>query len=126
MRHVFRTIEITQKRKGDLPGEAGPGAGLSQTAISEYERGIKEPGREALIACAGYFRCSVDYLLGRTGVKKAAVLREDALPAALRERGVTVLEVLETALVNGELTEETVAQVLEILSRAMKPKGGRA
>jgi hypothetical protein len=37
-----------------------------------------------------------------------------------------VLEVLETALVNGERTEETGAQVLEILSRAMKPKGGRA
>lgn len=119
-------LKSLRKEKGISQVKLARELGLSQTAISEYERGIKEPGREALIACAGYFRCSVDYLLGRTGVKKAAVLREDALPAALRERGVTVLEVLETALVNGELTEETVAQVLEILSRAMKPKGGRA
>jgi transcriptional regulator with XRE-family HTH domain len=119
-------LKSLRKEKGISQVKLARELGLSQTAISEYERGIKEPGREALIACAGYFRCSVDYLLGRTGVKKAAVLREDALPAALRERGVTVLEVLETALVNGERTEETGAQVLEILSRAMKPKGGRA
>lgn len=118
-------LKSLRKEKGISQVELARELGLSQTAISEYERGVKEPGREVLIACAGYFRCSVDYLLGRTGVKKAAVLREDALPAALRDQGVTVLEVLETALVNGELTEETIAQVLEILSRAMKPKGGK-
>ncbi|MGI5877148.1 MAG: helix-turn-helix domain-containing protein [Christensenellales bacterium] len=115
-------LKELRKEKGLSQVELARELALSQTAISEYERGVKEPGREVLIACAGYFGCSVDYLLGRTSVRQAAVLSDDALPRTLRDRGVTVVEVLESALYNGELTEETIAQVLHILSRAMKKK----
>lgn len=115
-------LKMLRKEKGLSQVDLARELQLSQTAISEYERGIKEPGREALIACAGYFQCSVDFLLGRTTVRNAAVLQEQGLPQALRDQGITVLEVLESALVNGELTEETIAQVLNILSRAMKPR----
>jgi transcriptional regulator with XRE-family HTH domain len=41
-------------------------AGLSQNAISNYERGGREAGSTAVAALARALECSADYLLGLT------------------------------------------------------------
>ncbi|MCL2177337.1 MAG: helix-turn-helix domain-containing protein [Firmicutes bacterium] len=38
--------------------------GFSQTCISRWERGIREPGITAVVKLARYFDVSVSYLLG--------------------------------------------------------------
>ena len=43
--------------------------GVSVSVISNYERGERTPSVETLMALAGLYRCSVDYLLG---LEKAA------------------------------------------------------
>ena len=42
----------------------------SQVAYSYYEIGRRDIPTEILIALADYYQCSVDYLLGRTNIKK--------------------------------------------------------
>lgn len=42
----------------------------SQSAISFYETGTRDPSIDMLVAYAKYFEVSVDYLLGRTNTQK--------------------------------------------------------
>jgi transcriptional regulator with XRE-family HTH domain len=41
-------------------------SGISQSLISAYENGTKQPGGEAIAALAAGLECSTDYLLGLT------------------------------------------------------------
>ena len=40
--------------------------GVNKQTISQYERGVREPGFSRLEALCDYFGVSADYLLGRT------------------------------------------------------------
>lgn len=40
--------------------------GLSKSAFSKYERGVREPKLETLILLSKFWDCSIDYLCGRT------------------------------------------------------------
>lgn len=51
------SMSISQK-------EAALSIGASASIISNYESGERTPSVENLIALAGLYRCSVDYLLG--------------------------------------------------------------
>lgn len=42
---------------------------ISQSAIAYYESGKKEPNHEMLQRLADFFKVSIDYLLGRTGIR---------------------------------------------------------
>ena len=39
--------------------------GLSEMAVSRWSKGIYEPTPESLVRLAKYFKCSVDFILGR-------------------------------------------------------------
>lgn len=43
---------------------------LQPGAVSQYERGRREPGFDLLLAFADLFAVSVDYLLGRSGAAR--------------------------------------------------------
>lgn len=43
--------------------------GMSQTGYSKYETGENDIPTEALIKMAGYYKTSVDYILGITDIK---------------------------------------------------------
>ncbi|MBR6613142.1 MAG: helix-turn-helix transcriptional regulator [Clostridia bacterium] len=40
--------------------------GISQSAVTSYERGVREPNCDLLVKFADYYDVSLDYLLGRT------------------------------------------------------------
>lgn len=44
--------------------------GMSQTGYSKYETGENDIPTEILLKMADYYNTSIDYLLGRTNVKK--------------------------------------------------------
>lgn len=48
----------------------GKALNLSQIAISQYERGTREPNFDTLNKYADFFKTSVDYILGRTDETK--------------------------------------------------------
>ena len=43
---------------------------ISQGTLSNWERGVHDPDNEALGQLAQIFNCSVDYLLGRTDIRR--------------------------------------------------------
>ena len=47
---------------------------ISQGTLSLYERGIVEPDMAILKKLADVFDCSVDYIIGRTNIRKATAL----------------------------------------------------
>lgn len=44
--------------------------GISTGNISDWKSGRSKPSAETLVKIADYFKCSVDYLLGRTNIKE--------------------------------------------------------
>lgn len=51
-----RTSGLSQKQVAEM-------IGISQTMISQYERGERNPSLEVLVKLAVVYRCSIDYLL---------------------------------------------------------------
>lgn len=51
-------------------GELAEALNISQKTISNYEVGTREPDNDTLISMSTFFDVSVDYLLGRSNIKK--------------------------------------------------------
>ncbi len=62
LRGLREDNDLTQQQIADI-------LGTSQTMYARYERGANEMPVRHLVTLADYYRTSVDYLLGRTGVK---------------------------------------------------------
>ena len=52
------------------PTEVGKGTGLSLTAILGYEDGSQIPKMDSLVKLADFFSVSIDYLCGRTDLRR--------------------------------------------------------
>ena len=63
-------LRILRKEKGLHQSELGEKFGLSPSAIGSYERDLREPSYNHLIAFADYFQVSIDYLLCRTNERQ--------------------------------------------------------
>ena len=53
--------QLTQKELADI-------LSVSESIVSFYETGRRVPGSEVVERIADYFKCSTDYLLGRTEI----------------------------------------------------------
>ena len=53
--------------------EAANAIGVSPSIISNYESSERTPSVENLMALAGLYRCSVDYLLGITNSSRTSI-----------------------------------------------------
>ena len=63
IRDMREDSDLTQKQIAEY-------LGMSQTGYSKYETGENDVPTAIWIALAGYYRTSVDYLLGLTDEKK--------------------------------------------------------
>lgn len=77
-------METNKTRLGQLRREAGKTIadlsqklGISMSAISNYERGRRSPDADTLIKLAGYFGCTVDYLLGLSNTRNEESRKQD-------------------------------------------------
>ena len=64
MSKFFERLKELRIEKGISQRKLAPLIGYTQTAISDWELGNKEPTTAALIACATFFGVTTDYLLG--------------------------------------------------------------
>jgi transcriptional regulator with XRE-family HTH domain len=73
---------------------------LGMGALSQYERGLREPGFDLLVTFADFFDVSIDYLLGRSDAPESSpALR--AARVGLQERGMVdqpLQELVQTAV----------------------------
>lgn len=62
----MNNIKILRVEKNLTQLQLGKIVHVAQTAVSQWEQGIKNPEHETAVALADYFGVSLDYLLGRT------------------------------------------------------------
>jgi len=60
--------DLTQAELGEILGES-TGISLTQSAIGQYERGVRRPSLEIIEALSDIFNVSIDYLFGKTEEK---------------------------------------------------------
>lgn len=58
-----RLLELRKGRKKTI-AEMSYESGVSASAISNYERGLRTPDGDTLIRLSKHFNCSTDYILG--------------------------------------------------------------
>lgn len=71
---MLRLKELREE-KGLNMRQAAKALGMPYTTYISYEKGDREPNSEMLINLAGFFNCSVDYLIGRD----ESMINEDVL-----------------------------------------------
>ena len=67
---------------------------IAQNTLSYWENGKYEPDSENLTAIADYFDVSVDYLLGKTDIKKAPVESDKGNRPAMEREFMELFELL--------------------------------
>lgn len=59
------SLKKIRQSKGLAQKEVAAYLGVTQTAVSDWERGEREPDFKTILKLANFFNVSVDYLLGR-------------------------------------------------------------
>jgi transcriptional regulator with XRE-family HTH domain len=62
--NTFVRFEQLRKEKGLTIAELSSRIGISGSAISNYERGLRNPDADMLLKYANFFECTTDFILG--------------------------------------------------------------
>lgn len=81
LREIRKEKNVTMKQVGKV-------IGVSESAISQYENGKRQPDQNTLVKLADFFNVSVDVLLGREPQKDTILTSDDNIsePEALTEK----------------------------------------
>lgn len=63
IKNMREDLDMTQKELAKI-------LNISQRTLSHYELGTRDVPTQVLIALADFYKCSTDYLLGRTNKKE--------------------------------------------------------
>lgn len=104
--------DLTQAELGEIIGES-IGVSLTQSAIGQYERGVRRPSLEIIEALSDTFNVSIDYLFGKTEEKltvdKYLKLDTIELEELLKTRNVTFQNKLLTERDKQRLLDVSIA-----------------
>ena len=109
-------IRELREEEGKTQSEMSALLCVSRQVYANYENGVNEPSIEVLCRLAEHFRCSVDFLVGRTD--ELDVMQENKL-APLSQNASTVIKLF------GALNQEQQAHLIgymEYLAYANKSK----
>lgn len=67
----YALLRTLRRRQGLTQIEAAQIVGVSRQALSNYERGLREPSLKSLIIMSDLYKVSLDELVGRTKPEKA-------------------------------------------------------
>jgi transcriptional regulator with XRE-family HTH domain len=86
-----------------------------------YEQGRREPDHDKLLALAGYFSVSVDYLLGRDLIDVKMKVDPDKVGslADVERLAEEALELLNQALAQGLISEDQAALSLKLFRQSL-------
>lgn len=102
-----KRLRNLRENKGMKQEELGDMLGLSASTIGMYEQGRRQADNETLIKIADFFDVSIDYLLGKTEVKKYEQPYENKLEEVLFSKA-------------KELSEEEKKTVLSVINAIKK------
>lgn len=72
--NIFKKLRI---EKGLSQQELANRLGISKSSVNMYERGERQPNFETLELIADFFNVDMDYLLGRSDIRKSIHFDED-------------------------------------------------
>lgn len=67
----YALLRTLRRRQGLTQIETAQSVGVSRQALSNYERGLREPSLKSLIIMSDLYKVSLDELVGRTKPEKA-------------------------------------------------------
>lgn len=80
IRKLRHDAQLNQQQLADI-------LGVTQSAVTRYERGVMEPTADVISKAADYFNVSADYLIGRDkGIKEST-----DLPEVLKKAGIDAI-----------------------------------
>lgn len=108
-------IREIRKKCGLTMKELGDRVGVSESAISQYETGKRQPDYETLLKIADYFGVSVDYLLGKEGGAAADPELEELLEVLRSRKEMRVLFSLAKGASKEDI--EQAVRIIEAIRR---------
>ena len=76
---MYEIFSALLKEKNVTPYRVAKETGIAQSTFSDWKKGKSAPKTDKLQKIADYFDVSVDYLLGKTDIKKAPAHGEQGL-----------------------------------------------
>lgn len=73
----MQNLRLLRTEKNITPAKMADDLGISTATVSHYELGKREPDILTLIKLADYFDCTVDFLIGRSEVRKPPFRERD-------------------------------------------------
>ena len=70
MAQFDKILKLLRNEKNMSQQELADALGISKSSINMYERGERQPNFEVLETIADYFNVDIDYLHGRTNIRK--------------------------------------------------------
>lgn len=118
LRKLRKEKNITQKKLGEI-------LGISEQAISNYERENRKPDTETLQKLSSIFSCSIDYLLGSTDERSPAHKIKEAVQGdpELQELWKRMQERDDLQLAFKQLTDlspRDIREVMRVIERIQK------
>lgn len=107
---MLRIKELREAR-GEMQKVIAKALGIAPSTYSQYETGKREPDYSTLSKIADYFDVSVDYLLGKTDIKKAPAHGEQGRDGFEPSYG--DLDRLKFALFGGDSIEDIDDELME-------------
>ena len=77
MREIAEIIKKLRSEKNLTQKQLAEEIGVSKSTVAMWETGDRKPSRELLEQVADYFNVDMDYLYGRTYIRKARLFDED-------------------------------------------------
>lgn len=120
----MNNLRLIRKEKGLSMRELGKIIGVSESTISQYETGKREPDFETLLKLGEYFNVSMDYLLDRVEKSSpfpALTSRDEKDIARDLERIMSNLDSEDALAFHGEPLSDEDKELLRIsLENSMK------
>lgn len=73
MQELYKNLRLIRLRSGQSQCAVAKAVGISNAALSNYEKGYREPNLDTLIRLAEHYHVSIDSLLDRKGKFKQSV-----------------------------------------------------
>ncbi len=112
-----------RKEQGLTQDQLADALGITKSTIAKYESGRLYPSLNILMGAADYFDVSLDYLAGRSKIRKKDPDWFDNLPPELQklvqEKNLEYLEISLMAEEKG-WTKEAIEEVMEVIEHYSK------
>lgn len=121
MREIAEIIKKLRSEKNLTQQQLAEEIGVSKSTVAMWETGDRKPSRELLEQVADYFNVDMDYLYGRTCIRKARLFDEDGNEYVSKEHLNHFIDD-ETREIAQEIKDNPDIRTLFDVSRKAKPE----